>query len=154
MELNCMSNFGDYCNTNNLLLQSIKRRLIHILFLTVMFKFCARYGYGLMDAGALVVEAQSWSSSGFHLPPQKLFRLAVVSDGSKKNVSPTVSSQEKIFTFQIDTTDADGEKIERLEHVTCIVSAKMNGRRGNVQFFIQSPAGKFIPFLSDKKRLF
>ena len=100
-----------------------------------------------MDAGALVVEAKSWSSSDFHLPPQKLFRRAVVSDDSKKkNVSPTGSSQEKIFTFQIDTTDADGERIERLEHVTCIVSAKMNGRRGNVQFFIQSPAGIFIQF--------
>lgn len=91
-----------------------------------------------MDAGALVVEAVDWAKSARRLPNQKEFNL-VVSDGKK--TKPIISGQEKTFSFTIDTTDSDGEAIERLEHVTCIVSAKVNGRRGNVRFFIQSPSG-------------
>ena len=118
-------------------------------------KFSARYGYGLMDAGALVVEAVDWAKSGRRLPSQKEFTKSVVLDSSlrgmktrsttktyrRAGVEQSISGQEKTYSFEIDTANTNGGTIDRLEHVTCVVSAKVNGRRGNVRFFIQSPSG-------------
>ena len=101
------------------------------------FQYCARYGYGLMDAGALVVEAEAWKKANKHLPDQMSYKKPVIPGGKK-----SLQGQEVTYSFNVDTSDSGGELIERLEHVTCIISAKVNGRRGNVRFFIQSPSGK------------
>ena len=101
------------------------------------FQYCARYGYGLMDAGALVVEAEAWKRANKHLPDQLSYKKSVVPGGKK-----SLEGQEVTYSFNVDTSDSGDELIERLEHVTCIISAKVNGRRGNVRFFIQSPSGK------------
>ena len=90
-----------------------------------------------MDAGALVVEAEDWKKANKHLPDQLVYKKSVIPGGKKSS-----EGQEVSYLFTVDTSDSGGELIERLEHVTCIISAKVNGRRGNVRFFIQSPSGK------------
>jgi len=70
----------------------------------------------------------------------------------RAGVEQSISGQEKTYSFEIDTANTNGGTIDRLEHVTCVVSAKVNGRRGNVRFFIQSPSGTKSMLLTRRSR--
>ena len=96
--------------------------------------FSGRYGYGLMDAGHLVVMAKDWKL----VPEQRVDKKSIVVNGITMNKADKKEVKGSTTTY---TFNVDGE-IDKIEHVTTIVTmSSVPSRRGKLRFYIQSPSG-------------
>ena len=96
--------------------------------------FSGRYGYGLMDAGHLVVMAKDWKL----VPDQRMEKKSIVVNGITMNKS---DKKEEKGSTTIYTFNVNGD-IDKIEHVTTIVTmSQVPTRRGKLRFYIQSPSG-------------
>ena len=96
--------------------------------------FSGRYGYGLMDAGHLVVMAKDWKL----VPEQRVDKKSIVVNGITMNKADKKEVKGSTTTY---TFNVDGD-IDKIEHVTTIVTmSSVPSRRGKLRFYIQSPSG-------------
>ena len=96
--------------------------------------FSGRYGYGLMDAGHLVVMSKDWKL----VPEQRVDKKSIVVNGITMNKADKKEVKGSTTTY---TFNVDGE-IDKIEHVTTIVTmSSVPSRRGKLRFYIQSPSG-------------
>jgi len=89
------------------------------------------FGYGVMDAGAMVSMAKSWRS----VPPR--FHCDA---GSLEGQYPVPT--EKALVLSIDTTACKGteSEVNYIEHVQAIITVNAT-RRGDLTLFLTSPSG-------------
>ncbi|KAF9165300.1 pheromone processing endoprotease, partial [Actinomortierella ambigua] len=95
-------------------------------------RFNNKYGYGSMDAYAIVEAAKTWVS----VKPQVTFESNVATvDGEIPH-----SAAGLVSTVTVTQKDLDGAKLGRLEHVTATVNIK-HENRGDVVVHLRSPNG-------------
>lgn len=92
-----------------------------------------RFGYGLMDALAMVKMARRWRGSG----EQQTCRLK---SGMKSAITPN-SFIEKKFTVNADDCKESGRHVAFLEHVVAAITMNVTGRRGDIQISLVAPSG-------------
>ena len=86
------------------------------------------YGYGLMDAGAMVDAARAWR------PVPRQERCVVSSPYYDKSV-PAMG----YVTVELDVKDCPG--VRHLEHVVVPVYVNAGRKRGDLRIYLQSPSG-------------
>uniref|UniRef100_A0A8C7LQJ3 Furin (paired basic amino acid cleaving enzyme) b n=1 Tax=Oncorhynchus mykiss TaxID=8022 RepID=A0A8C7LQJ3_ONCMY len=87
------------------------------------------YGYGLLDAGAMVALAQNWTSVG----PQHQCVLTMLSE-------PRDISSRLLFSKTLDACWGKPEYVSSLEHVQARLTLSYN-HRGNLAIHLISPLG-------------
>ncbi|CAB1322955.1 unnamed protein product, partial [Coregonus sp. 'balchen'] len=87
------------------------------------------YGYGLLDAGAMVALAQNWTSVG----PQHQCVLTMLSE-------PRDISSRLLFSKTLDACWGKPEYVSSLEHVQACLTLSYN-HRGNLAIHLISPLG-------------
>jgi proprotein convertase subtilisin/kexin type 2 len=101
----------------------------------VGLEFNHLFGYGVLDAGAMVALAKIWKT----VPPRYHCEA-----GSINRVLP-IPSNQSLF-FKIDTQACKGSEIEvnYIEHVQSVITLNST-RRGDVTLYLVSPMGtRFI----------
>ncbi|XP_068246773.1 furin-like protease 1, isoforms 1/1-X/2 [Palaemon carinicauda] len=95
-----------------------------------------RFGYGLMDAYAMVQLARNWTS----VPIQ---RKCEVNAAHSDKLIP----QKSFVTLELDVVDCPG--VSYLEHVQARVSLTAD-RRGDIEIYLSSPAGTKSTLLAQR----
>ena len=95
------------------------------------------YGYGLMDAQAMVEMARRWIS----VPPQQSCEVV-----SPYYYKPIPASGQ--VTIELDVNSCHGLKF--LEHVISPIHVKTAGYRGNLRIYLQSPSGTRAQLLDNR----
>ncbi|XP_066953849.1 furin-like protease 1 [Macrobrachium rosenbergii] len=95
-----------------------------------------RFGYGLMDAYAMVQLARNWTS----VPVQ---RKCEVNAAHSDKLIP----QKSFVTLELDVVDCPG--VSYLEHVQAKVSLTAD-RRGDIEIYLSSPAGTKSTLLAQR----
>lgn len=95
-------------------------------------KYSHTYGYGKLDAWALVQAAKEFKS----VKPQVWFKAPVVHVNHGIPEGPT----GLVSTFDVTKDQLKDANLERLEHVTVKMNAK-HGRRGDMSVDLISPKG-------------
>lgn len=103
-------------------------------------KVSHRYGYGVMDAGAMVDLASRW----FTVPEQYVCAISAV------NTESAITGKGATFRVTIDGCEGSGHDIKYLEHVQAKISLHYS-RRGDLQIFLVSPSGTRSTLLSPRK---
>lgn len=85
------------------------------------------YGYGLLDAGAMVTMAQNWTSVG----PQRKCVISMMAE--PKNIGSHL-----VVTKNVEACFGQGNFISSLEHVQAQLTLSYN-RRGNLAIYLISP---------------
>nr|XP_026694354.1 furin-like isoform X1 [Ciona intestinalis] len=97
-------------------------------------KVCNSFGYGLLDAHAMVQLARNWTTA----PDQKQCNITVISaEESPKFLKSTRSLK---VSFQVTSDCTVGQPVERLEHVQAELTLR-NERRGDFTILLTSPMG-------------
>jgi len=106
----------------------------------VGLEFNHLFGFGVLDAGAMVALAKPWKSvpARFHCEAGSAF-------------GPARIPMDKSLFFTIDTNACAGKETEvnYLEHVQAVVTLNST-RRGAVQIFMRSPMGTRSMILSER----
>ncbi|XP_076880973.1 furin (paired basic amino acid cleaving enzyme) a [Brachyhypopomus gauderio] len=87
------------------------------------------YGYGLLDAAAIVALAQNWTNVG----PQQKCVLSMVSE-------PRNIANHLVISKSVDACQGQPSFVSSLEHVQAQLSLSYN-RRGNLAIYLISPQG-------------
>ncbi|MFT7819093.1 furin-1-like [Arapaima gigas] len=87
------------------------------------------YGYGLLDAGAMVALARNWTNVG----PQRRCTVSMVSE-------PRNIGNHLIISSRVDACAGRPNYISSLEHVQAQLTLSYN-RRGNLAIYLISPQG-------------
>lgn len=95
------------------------------------------FGYGLMDAGAMVKLAKKWKA----VPEQH--KCEIKAPYTEKNIP----AKSKV-TLDLKVTDCSGVKF--LEHVQAKVTLT-SGRRGDLQIYLVSPSGTRSVLLAHRR---
>jgi len=102
--------------------------------------FSHRYGYGLMDAGAMVDLALQWRN----VPRQRMCSQLVVRSTRLRNqnyIEPqNTANNPFVKEFHYEKSECLHKKIDRLEHVIAKISLSYS-RRGALEIFLVSPSG-------------
>jgi len=94
-----------------------------------------RYGYGLIDAGALVELAKIWNS----VPPQRNYTHIFLDAAQKDQQAIKFADKFKDNIIKISIpVNFNSFNIDKLEHVTFVASIKFKNR-GNLRIRITSP---------------
>ncbi|XP_076804353.1 furin-1-like isoform X2 [Clavelina lepadiformis] len=103
------------------------------------------FGYGLMDAYAMVTRARNWTM----VPPQRKCTVSVISE---KHPSREISSR-KVLVVPVEVLQCDdGEEIiERLEHVQAVLTLR-NEQRGQLVINLKSAKGTKSQLLGLRRR--
>ena len=106
----------------------------------VGLEFNHLFGFGVLDAGAMVALAKQWKSV-----PARYHCEA----GSDHNIRPI--PQDKSLFLTIETTACAGTETEvnYLEHVQAVITVNST-RRGDVELFLRSPMGTRSLILSSR----
>lgn len=98
----------------------------------VGLEFNHLFGYGVLDAGAMVALAKTWKT----VPPRYHCEA-----GSLINLMKPIPSSKSIF-FTIDTDACKGieTEVNYVEHVQAVITLNAT-RRGDVTLFLVSPMG-------------
>ncbi|XP_063711429.1 furin-like protease kpc-1 [Symsagittifera roscoffensis] len=99
------------------------------------------YGYGLMDAGAMVRLAKQWST----VPPQ---RECV---NSMPGANPIKIQPHSSQSIRIQSTGCN-EQVLYLEHVVVIITLKIPTMRGKLSIQLKSPAGTVSQLLFPRNK--
>ena len=107
--------------------------------------FSGTYGYGLMDAGAIVEMARDW----VNMPPQLLCEQHVImNENPVKGMNKPIEKNGVLSVFF--EFDGCNMNIERVEHVTLVMTVTPNGKRGELEMRIISPMGTNSMFLGTR----
>ncbi|KAL0870759.1 hypothetical protein ABMA27_005693 [Loxostege sticticalis] len=106
----------------------------------VGLRFDVRFGFGLMNAGALVTAALNWTT----VPEKFVCRIEAT---SLQDDEGRLSSGE---TVEIPINIKDCE-VNYIEHVELIVNVRYN-RRGALEIFLTSPQGTRVQLLSTRAK--
>ncbi|XP_071272649.1 furin (paired basic amino acid cleaving enzyme) b isoform X1 [Salvelinus alpinus] len=98
------------------------------------------YGYGLLDAGAMVALAQNWTSVG----PQHQCVLTMLSE-------PRDISSRMLFSKTLDACWGKPEYVSSLEHVQARLTLSYN-HRGNLAIHLISPLGTRSTLLAPRPK--
>jgi len=111
-------------------------------------EFSHRYGYGLLDAGAMTETAKNWRN----VPKvQRVCSINVLK--TPRNAMPPAHGLERKNSFELRYTlkndDCIEGPIDRLEHVIAKITMKFD-HRGRVKVFLTSPAGTRSMILGER----
>jgi len=99
-------------------------------------QYSHRYGYGLMDAGAMTEMAKNW----INVPQQRICERSVISGSSQVAITSTSYFYNPIIvSFHVSQEDCP-TSIHKIEHVKIKMSAAFS-RRGDLQMILVSPSG-------------
>ena len=104
------------------------------------FEYSHVFGFGLMDAEAMVLLAEQWQN----VPEQKLYTRYMINEHAI--VKPTVvnpGSTKRAFHVNLGPPGSQnfwGEAIRSIEHVQVLVPYEAE-HRGDVAFYLHSPQG-------------
>lgn len=107
-------------------------------------KVSHKFGYGLMDAGALVNLAEIWTT----VPPQHICKSQEILEDRQIDPSPQFS-----LTLHMDVSACKGtlNEVVFLEHVQCKISLRFFPR-GNLRILLTSPMGTTSTLLFERPR--
>jgi proprotein convertase subtilisin/kexin type 5 len=104
-------------------------------------QFSHKFGYGLMDADAMVQMAQSWKT----LPPQHICQTPIMLTNTRV---PDDLGQGVNVSIRTDACFRTNNAVHYLEHVQCKITLKFYPR-GNVLLALTSPVGtRYLAFWS------
>ncbi|XP_047368153.1 furin-like protease 2 isoform X1 [Vespa velutina] len=114
------------------ILNGVKRKVSH------------KFGYGLMDAGAMVSLAEQWTN----VPPQHICKSDEINE--ERPIDPTYGYTLSVY---LDVTGCAGSlnEVRFLEHVQCKVSLRFFPR-GNLRLLLTSPMGTTSTLLFERPR--
>ncbi|XP_071645509.1 furin-like protease 2 isoform X1 [Temnothorax longispinosus] len=114
------------------ILNGVKRKVSH------------KFGYGLMDAGAMVNLAEQWTN----VPPQHICKSDEINE--ERPIDPTYGYSLSAY---MDVTGCAGSlnEVRFLEHVQCKVSLRFFPR-GNLRLLLTSPMGTTSTLLFERPR--
>ncbi|XP_062327768.1 furin (paired basic amino acid cleaving enzyme) a [Osmerus eperlanus] len=98
------------------------------------------YGYGLLDASAMVSMAKTWTSTG----PQRKCVLTMVAE--PRNIGSNL-----VITKTVDACLGTASHVSALEHVQAQLTLSYN-RRGNLAIHLTSPLGTRSTLLAPRPR--
>lgn len=104
-------------------------------------EYSHRYGYGLMNAGAMVDAAEKW----VNVPPQGRCQRAIVHVGKGTDAYKDITSGDTVIRpqqhpFQLEFEIDCAEQVDRIEHVIPEISLKFP-IRGLLAIHLVSPMG-------------
>lgn len=106
-------------------------------------KFHHAYGYGKLDAYAIVERAKTWKN----VKPQSWYFSPTHTENA--NV-PEELDKPVEFTIKISEKDLKNANLARLEHIQVHVNAE-SSRRGSLRMFLTSPAGVVSEIMPNRK---
>lgn len=114
-------------------------------------EYSHRYGYGLMDAGAMVDLAKNWEP----VPIQRICAKSIIARSnhfSYRSIQPTHTEKSPLhIDFYVTKKDCGiVNKITRMEHVIVQLNIQFT-RRGDLKMVLISPAGT-ESIIMDKRR--
>ncbi|KAI4500921.1 hypothetical protein M0802_004132 [Mischocyttarus mexicanus] len=114
------------------ILNGVKRKVSH------------KFGYGLMDAGAMVSLAEQWTN----VAPQHICKSDEINE--ERPIDPTYGYTLSVY---MDVTGCAGSlnEVRFLEHVQCKVSLRFFPR-GNLRLLLTSPMGTTSTLLFERPR--
>ncbi|XP_012281896.1 furin-like protease 2 [Orussus abietinus] len=114
------------------ILNGVKRKVSH------------KFGYGLMDAGAMVSLAEQWTN----VPPQHICKSQEINE--ERPIDPTYGYSLSVY---MDVSGCAGtlNEVRFLEHVQCKVSLRFFPR-GNLRLLLTSPMGTTSTLLFERPR--
>ncbi|XP_046429629.1 furin-like protease 2 isoform X1 [Neodiprion fabricii] len=114
------------------ILNGVKRKVSH------------KFGYGLMDAGAMVSLAEQWTN----VPPQHICKSQEINE--ERSIDPTPGYT---LNVHMDVSGCAGtlNEVRFLEHVQCKVSLRFFPR-GNLRLLLTSPMGTTSTLLFERPR--
>uniref|UniRef100_A0A8C4Q905 Furin, paired basic amino acid cleaving enzyme n=1 Tax=Eptatretus burgeri TaxID=7764 RepID=A0A8C4Q905_EPTBU len=98
------------------------------------------FGYGMLDAGALVDKAKTWNT----VHPQRI--CSIVIDDVKHPISQHLS-----LSRHLDACFGTDNRVSHLEHVEAKLSLSFS-RRGNLAIYLTSPAGTKSTLLAPRPK--
>lgn len=113
-------------------LNGVKRKVSH------------KFGYGLMDAGAMVTLAEQWTS----VPPQHICKSQEISE--ERQIDPTYGSTLQVH-MDVNGCSETLNEVRFLEHVQCKISLRFFPR-GNLRILLTSPMGTTSILLFERPR--
>ncbi|XP_053611965.1 neuroendocrine convertase 1-like isoform X2 [Plodia interpunctella] len=105
------------------------------------FRFDIRFGFGLLNAGALVATSLNWTS----VPEKSICR--VKSSSSENNREKLYSKDKLVVPLEVDKSCS----VNHIEHVEMIINVQYT-RRGALQIYLVSPMGTKVQVLSARPR--
>ncbi|XP_043278342.1 furin-like protease 2 isoform X2 [Venturia canescens] len=114
------------------ILNGVKRKVSH------------KFGYGLMDAGAMVDLAEQWTN----VPPQHICKSQEINEERSIDSTPGYT-----LSVYMDVSGCSGtlNEVRFLEHVQCKVSLRFFPR-GNLRLLLTSPMGTTSTLLFERPR--
>ncbi|CAG9822494.1 unnamed protein product, partial [Phaedon cochleariae] len=107
-------------------------------------KVSHKFGYGLMDAGALVTLAEKWTT----VPPQHICKSQEVIED--RQINPAYGTTLD-FYMDVDACAGTLNDVRFLEHVQCKISLRFFPR-GNLRILLTSPMGTTSTLLFERPR--
>ncbi|KAJ8941052.1 hypothetical protein NQ318_006826 [Aromia moschata] len=107
-------------------------------------KVSHKFGYGLMDAGALVTLAEKWTT----VPPQHICKSQELTED--KQIPPAYGTTLN-FYMDVDACSGTLNEVRFLEHVQCKISLRFFPR-GNLRVLLTSPMGTTSTLLFERPR--
>ncbi|XP_044729582.1 neuroendocrine convertase 2 [Chrysoperla carnea] len=107
----------------------------------VGLEFNHLFGFGVLDAGAMVALAKQWKT----VPPR--FHCEA---GSVLETKPIVSGRSVLLQIRTDACQGQDTEINYLEHVQAVITVNST-RRGDLELFLTSPMGTRSMILSKRK---
>jgi len=101
----------------------------------VGLSFSHSFGFGLMDAGAMVKLAKVWKT----VPEPKSCSLS--GSGPDEEIYPVEGGTEKSFTMKVSEDNACAKEIKFMEHLHVYVNLQSRTARGNLRVSLESPSG-------------
>jgi len=106
----------------------------------VGLEFNHMFGFGVLDAGAMVALAKEWKSV-----PARYHCEAGTADGPRR-----IPTNKSLFlTIETDSCAGTETAVNYLEHVQAVITLNAT-RRGSVQLFLRSPMGTRSMILSER----
>ena len=97
----------------------------------VGLEFNHLFGFGVLDAGAMVALAKQWKT----VPPRYHCE-----GGSDKNTREIPSDKSLFLTIETTACAGSETEVNYLEHVQAVITLNAT-RRGDVELFMRSPMG-------------
>lgn len=107
-------------------------------------KVSHKFGYGLMDAGALVTLAEKWTT----VPPQHICKSQELLED--RQIDPAYGTTLN-FNMDVDACLNSLNEVNFLEHVQCKISLRFYPR-GNLRILLTSPMGTTSTLLFERPR--
>lgn len=107
-------------------------------------KVSHKFGYGLMDAGALVTLAEKWTT----VPPQHICKSQEIVED--RPINPAYGTTLE-FNMDVDACGGTLNDVRFLEHVQCKISLRFFPR-GNLRILLTSPMGTTSTLLFERPR--